>query len=260
MKIKNLDFLKMIYNGLLIGMPSFASNPINKNNILAPMCVNKYSTYINYRLNENQVNYMNDYLELYTDKLKLIPLKMNLYENPSYYISVNIYNCTSPIFVDKRNITRCEINTYVEDNDGTKGTIILDYLSNGLSLDPLNIFKSENDIKFSKNDKKILIDCLSERDDIDLRLNFSIEKYNRYNVNGKLIDYTDNIYYKNGIMDKIYYDSTLTKAVIKQPIFYQNQVFKYKDMYFDKIASVFYFDNNLNFVGSVWDNLYKINK
>ena len=46
MKIKNLDFLKMIYNGLLIGMPSFASNPINKNNILAPMCVNKYSTYI----------------------------------------------------------------------------------------------------------------------------------------------------------------------------------------------------------------------
>ena len=97
-----------------------------------------------------------------------------------------------------------------------------------------------------------------EKDEIDLQLNFSIEKYNRYNVNGKLIDYTDNIYYKNGIMDKIYYDSTLTKAVIKQPIFYQNHIFKYKDMYFDKIASVFYFDNNLNFVGSVWDNLYKI--
>ena len=32
-----------------------------------------------------------------------------------------------------------------------KGTVILDYVSNGLSLDPLNIFKKENSIFFTKN-------------------------------------------------------------------------------------------------------------
>lgn len=259
MKIKNLDFLRFIYNGLLMGMPSFTYNPINKNNLLAPMCVNKFSTYINFKLNDNQVNYMNDYIDLYTDSLELIPLKMSLYDRHSYYISVNIYNCTSPVFPDKRNITRCEINTYVKNKDGTKGTIILDYLSNGLSLDPLNVFKKQNNIEFKNTNKKFIIDCLSIDDEIDLRVNFSIDKYNRYNVNDKLIDYTDNIYYKNGIMDKIYYDSTLTKAVIKQPIHYQNNIFKYRDMYFDKVSSIFYFDNDLNFVGSIWDNIYKLN-
>ena len=36
-------------------------------------------------------------------------------ENASYYISVNIYNCTSPLFslFTNKPVTRCEINTYV---------------------------------------------------------------------------------------------------------------------------------------------------
>ena len=33
----------------------------------------------------------------------------------------------------------------------------------------------------------------------------------------------------------------------------------YKDIYFDKVSSIFYFDNDLNFVGSIWDNIYKLN-
>ena len=72
----------------------------------------------------------------------------------------------------------------------------------------------------------------------------------------ELIDYTDNIYYKNGIMDKIYYDSSLTRANIKQTNFISNFIFKYRDLEFDNIDSIFYFTDELRFVGSVWDNIY----
>tara|TARA_B100001093_G_C26684213_1_gene951839 strand:+ start:342 stop:1118 length:777 start_codon:yes stop_codon:yes gene_type:complete len=258
MYISPIEKLRLIYNGLLMGMPSFAYNPINKNNLLAPMYVQQYSTYVNFKLDNNQVNYINNYIKDYTDKLELIPLKMNLYEKPSYYLSVNIYNCTSPVFLNNKNITRCEINTYVKNKDGTYGTIILDYLSNSLSLDPLNIFKKEDLIYFNKVGDNILLDCNSKKEKIYLTVDYSTIKYKNYDVSKKLIDYTDNIYYKNGIMDKIYYDSTLTKAYVKQPKEVRSHFFIYKDLYFNDIDSVFYFDNKLNFVGSIWDNLYKI--
>ena len=258
MYIPKLDKLKLIYNGLLMGMPSFAYNPINKNNLLAPMQVNKYSTYLNFKLNNEQVNYINTYIENYNSNLKLIPLKMNLYDKPEFYLSVNIYNCTSPVFINNNNITRCEINTYVKDKDGTKGTLILDYLSNGLSLDPLNIFKKKDMIDFKKSNNNILIDCNSKSEQIYLIAEYNLSKYSNFNIGEKLIEYTDNIYYKNGIMDKIYYDSTLTKAIIKKPKKISNYYFIYKNLYFDKIDSIFYFENRLNFVGSIWDNLYKI--
>ena len=258
MYIPQLDKLKLIYNGLLMGMPSFAYNPINKNNLLAPMDVKQYSTYLNYKLDNEQVNYINNYISKHTDNLKLIPLKMNHKENSEYYLSVNIYNCTSPVFINNKNITRCEINTYVENIDGTKGTLILDYLSNGLSLDPLNIFKKSDLISFNKINNNILIDCNSKIEKIYLSIQYNLLKYSNYNIGDKLIEYTDNIYYKNGIMDKIYYDSTLTKAIIKKPKHISNHFFIYKNLYFDTIDSIFYFDNRLNFVGSIWDNLYKL--
>ena len=45
MHITNNRLLKTIYTGLLAGMPSFTFNPINRVNLLAPLTVEKYSTY-----------------------------------------------------------------------------------------------------------------------------------------------------------------------------------------------------------------------
>ena len=92
MYISPIEKLRFIYNGLLLGMPSFAYNPINKNNLLAPMCVQQYSTYINFKLDSKQVTFINNYINEYTDSLELIPLKMNLYEKPAFFLSVNVYN------------------------------------------------------------------------------------------------------------------------------------------------------------------------
>ena len=68
-----------------------------------------------------------------------------------YYLSLNIYNCTSPVFLNDKVTTRFEINTYVND-ECRKGTLIIDYLSNELSMDPVNIFKRLSSLSYS-NDK-----------------------------------------------------------------------------------------------------------
>lgn len=286
MHITNSRLLKAIYTGLLAGMPSFIFNPINRVNLLAPLKVEQYSTYLNFKLDDKQVKYLNNYISEYNynnpididnnnklDNLQLIPLKMGVFQQPAYYISVNIYNCTSPIFMSNIPIIRCEINTYVKNMRGERGTMIIDYLSNAISMDPVNIFKQPDNIIFDKQNKilkntqskntqsknkleSISIKCYSKREKIDLHVDFDIDNYKILKIGNKLIDYTDNIYYKNGIMDKIYYDTTLTRAKIYQPKNSRDFRFIYRDLSFNKIDSIFYFDNPLNFVGSMWDNIY----
>ena len=59
----NNNFLKIFYNALLTGMPGLMNNPINKNILHAPFIVNAGSTYINYKLEDFQINKINDFLE-----------------------------------------------------------------------------------------------------------------------------------------------------------------------------------------------------
>jgi len=254
--MRNQNLLKLFYKTMLIGLPQYIYNPINNNNFLAPLTVKPFSTYVNFKLHEEQVDYLNKYIKKYSDSLTLVPLKISKYEFPTYYINVNIYNCTSPILMSNDNIIRCEINTYVKNADGTLGTLILDYVSNGLSLDPIDMFKSSNKITFLKENGYNIILCDSPKQDICLDLSYSILNAKDFKMSKELVDYTDNIYYKNGIMDKIYYDSSLTRAKIKESNFISNFIFKYRDLEFDRIDSIFYFEDELRFVGSVWNNLY----
>ena len=256
MYVHNPNFLKLFYKVMMLGLPQYIYNPFSNNNFLAPLSVKPYSTYVNFKLKEDQVDYLNKYIKKYSDKLTLVPLKISKYEFPSYYINVNIYNCSSPILMSDDNIIRCEINTYVKNIDGTLGTLILDYVSDGLSLDPLNLFKKSNRIEFLKENGYNIIQCNSNKQDICLDLSYSTLNSEKFKISKDLIDYTDNIYYKNGIMDKIYYDATLTRASVKETNFISNFVFTYKDLEFDKIDSIFYFEDELKFVGSVWDNIY----
>ena len=69
-------------------------------------------------------------------------------------------------------------------------------------------------------------------------------------------EFSDIIYYKNGIYDKLYYDSSLVKAVIEEPYIIQDSVFYYRNMCFYEPDSVFYFKHPISFVGSMWDNVF----
>ncbi len=51
MKIVNKPFLQFIYSCLLCGVPQYSMNPLNQNRILAELNVEKYSSYITYKLN-----------------------------------------------------------------------------------------------------------------------------------------------------------------------------------------------------------------
>ena len=253
--MKHLPFLKLVYRGLLTGMPMFTYNPITKNNLHSPFTVKPYSTYINYKLNNNQVNWLNDYIHEYNKNIELVPIQLAKYDNPEYYLSINIYNATSPIMLTNKDIIRCEINTYIKMKDGTLGTLILDYVSNTLSMDPINIFKKNiNQIKFYNDLNINILYVNSIEDDILLDFNYKITNDNFY-ISNKLIEFTDLAFYKNGIADKVYYDSTLGSAVTKYGEIILPTIFKYKNMEFLKPDSVFYFDKSLNFIGSMWNNL-----
>ena len=256
MKIANKPLLQFIYSCLLCGVPQFSMNPINQNRILTELNIKPYSTYINYRLNDNHVNLLNNYVKEFSDELNIVPIQISKYENPHYYLSINMYNCTSPIMMTDGNLVRCELNTYVKTSDGILGTLILDYVSNTLSMDPVNIFKKEvKNIKFVNNKitNKLFID--SPNDNIFLDLKYKLTNDNFY-ISDKLVEFTDLAYYKNGVADKVYYDSTLASAVTKYGNILKGSVFKYKDMEFYYPDSVFYFDSSLNFIGSVWNNLH----
>jgi hypothetical protein len=67
----NKGILKFVYTALLTGMPSLTYNPINKNILHAAFDVNQYSTYLNFRLNDNEINTITKFIEKIMMILKL---------------------------------------------------------------------------------------------------------------------------------------------------------------------------------------------
>ena len=258
MQINPRFLLKTLYKTISLTLPNVMYSPLNNNRLYVPIDIKPHSTYINFKLNSEQVNNLNSYIGSFNDSLSIVPIK--LYENgpANNYLSVNIYNSTSPVFMTDTNIIRCELNTYVMDSSGTKGTLILDYMTDGPSMDPVSLFKKNEYLKkivFNKNDNDIFnIFCKSYLSDIYLNINFSNNGIYKKKLSNELLEYTDNIFYKNGILDKVYYDNTLINPILVD-VNISNVTFIYKNMILDDLDSVFYFKNNLNFVGSMWDNL-----
>lgn len=251
------SFLKLFYNFMLGGMPSLTANPINKNVLHAPFLVNSYSTYINYRLNNNQYNRIKHFLRENDNNFDMLDTAILKKTNREYFLSINIYNCTSPVFdfLTDGPATRCEINTYVVDKNDLKGTLIMDYVSNVVSLDPDNLFKKKGNIKFEKKDD--IIRGYADNNNFNLEFNYN-SNYNidTHRLSSKLIRFTDVIFYNCGLYDKLYYDSSLIENNIINC--YENDVkFNFLDLQFDEVHSVFYFEKNINFIGGMWANIFK---
>ena len=255
--VNSNQFLKFIYNALLTGMPSLMNNPINKNILHAPFTVNKYSTYINYKLDEEKIIRINEFLENKNNGLSLSTTKLLENSNEDYYLSINIYNCSSPLFdfLGTSTATRCEVNVYVKDENNEESTLIIDYESNILSLDPENLFKKSSNIVFNEDYDFINGEIYSK----NFMLDFYYNKNNYYSskLDEKLIKLSDKIYYTNGYYDKLYYDSSLIHNKIKKIKELDFDInFKFLGLEFNNINSVFYFENKINFVGGLWHNIY----
>lgn len=270
-----LNLLKFVYRGILTGMPLVAYNPITKTTLHVPFTIKPQSTYVNYKLDQSQVNELNDYIHGYDPTMDIVNVKLLSNEmDRAPYLSVNIYNCSSPIFFNENNdITRLEVNTYVQKwNETSKtydyGTLILDYTSNELSMDPIHLFKSKEDIRFKSEYSDNIhyntsIHCMSAKDELDLHIDFMPWFHNEVmnkniSIHEDLIQYSDAIYYKNGIYDKLYYDSSLTNAPIEVPSMIMRSDFYYKGMIFDEPDHVFFFTRPIFFVGGMWDNVFSL--
>lgn len=258
MILPKIGLLKILSNTLFSGMPMITYSPLSTQPLHAPLTVNEGSLYLNFKLNQFETNYLNEYIHLFNNTLNIVPVKIHEDDYPNNYLSINIYNCTSPIFMSNKKITRCEINTYVTDSYNNKGTLIIDYLCNDLSMDPVNIFKQRSKVNFNIKDIYSYLDCESVKEKINLKLNYTTFNWKPFKLSENLIEYTDNIYYKNGIIDKLYYDTSLTKADTRTPSHVYNLTFRYKDLIFNEVDSIFYFQNKINFVGSIWHNLYDL--
>lgn len=248
---------KYVYKLFMNAFPFLTHNPFTDNRFHTSFLVHPKSTYINYKLNDTQFNKIKKFINSYDNNFKIMPLQLDD-QTKDKFLSINIYNCSSPLFSflgGNKNITRCEINTYVIDKiTEEKGTVILDYDSNFLSMDPINIFKIPGNTIFKNKNNNII--CKAESDYFKFNCNYGIKK-NDQNcfVNDELHEYSDNIFYNNGIFDKLYYDSSLTLAKIKQPKNIKNLNFEFCDIIFDKPYSIFYFKNEIRFSGVMWNNI-----
>ncbi len=248
-----MKLLKFFYSGLLTGMPSIVYNPFTRANIHVPFNVLPESLYINYKLTPEEKNVVENYISEKNLKFNMEKITMQKNIKSGYYLSLNIYNCTSPVFLNSKETTRFEINTYVND-ECQKGTLIVDYLSNELSIDPVNIFKRLSSLTYSNN--KIV--GKSKSQEIYLETKICIDPVNDEYVfiTDDLTDYSDNIFYMNGIYDKLFYDASLTKAILKKPTLCDLN-FTFLNITFSEPESVFYFENQIDFVGGVWYNIFK---
>ena len=267
-----LNLLRFVYRGILTGMPPITYNPITKTPLHVPFCIKPKSTYVNFKLSSSDVSTIQHYIHDHDPNMNMVPIKMLSDEtSPSYYLSVNIYNCSSAIFFNgMEDITRMEINTYIQkwnpDKENyEKGTLILDYTSNALSMDPIHIFKQKESLTFLQSETKYIIHSMSLEDDIDFRIQFIpwivVHKYPKImkrTIDDNLIDFSDAIYYKNGIYDKLYYDTSLVRATIDEPYVINNTLLQYRGMVFYQPDSVFYFTHPISFVGSMWDNVFSL--
>tara|TARA_A100001011_G_scaffold382775_1_gene453093 strand:+ start:6304 stop:7155 length:852 start_codon:yes stop_codon:yes gene_type:complete len=254
--------LKTVYKTLLLGIPQIIYNPFLESNLLVPLEVKETSTYINYNLHANDVCKLSNYIHRYNDSLELVPIKILNDDKEDYYLSINVYNCTSSIFLTNEEVTRCEINTYIIDGNGNYGTLIIDYITNGQSMDPISLIKlpEKNKIcSFIKLDDNYEIKSFSVLNQLNLTVQFDTNENDTIcKLDDSLLKYTDNIFYKDGILDKLYYDESLVYADTFQPL--AKVSFEYRNLELSKPSSVFYFKKKINFVGSMWHNLYKIRR
>ena len=250
---------KVSINSMLTGMPTVMNNPYNKNTLHAPFKVDRLSVYINYKLTTSQYESINRYLDDNKSTLKLRKTSILKDDNQDFFLSINIYNCTSPLFsiVTQEPVTRCEINTYIIDNTDNIGTLILDYASSQVSLDSFNLIKMpDKQINYIQQQANRLRGYVKQK---NIDFNFTIdlnEKLYRDRLSQDLIKYTDRIYYLDGIYDKLYYDTTLLNNPITMINNNNNIEFKFLDSIYYSPDSVFVFSEPIDFVGGMWKNLF----
>ena len=130
----------------------------------------------------------------------------------------------------------------------------MDYISNIISLDPDNLIKFPNKLTFKKKDNQIIGNL--KNNNFNLKFNYDLTINSKFKkLSSDLIKKSDYIFYNYGIYDKLYYDSSLiNNKIIDLKKF--NVKFTFFDLELTDIHSIFYFKEDINFVGGMWENIF----
>jgi hypothetical protein len=268
-KYKNFEYNKVFsyiafsnYNPFKIFSKSFISNFNIKPN----------SLYINFELSLTQIEEINNNIPNY---LTITPISLLNNDKKKNIISINTYNVTSFLF-DNKIIPRLEINIYVKNKFTNKiGTLILIYTTNGFSFDPINLLTQKDELFL--NIKNNIINCKVNNKNLffETKINidnpeaskaithlWNIDNFKKRNLSKDLIIATDNIYYQNGIIEKMFYNSDFIYTKINELKNIKNIYFKFYftipgsniQLKFNKISSIFMFLDNIYFTTETWSN------
>ncbi len=248
------------YNSAYSYIAALNYNPFNiaQKSFITNFTVEPNSIYINYKLSKEQIN---DIQKNIPDYLSLIPIKLLKYDRKKYIISVNVYNVTSFLFGNNM-IPRLECNIYIKDKRNNNiGTMIIAYTTSATSFDPINLLKFGKKENLEYNIKENLINIKSNEDTFTFETNLNIKNKKLKYISNDLIKATDNIYYQNGIIEKIFYDSsfiynTVNLLKIKEQFNMLNFIIpgSNKELFFNKIDSIFLFPNKIYFTCKTWSN------
>jgi hypothetical protein len=268
-KYKNFEYNKVFsyiafsnYNPFKIFSKSFISNFNIKPN----------SLYVNFELSSTQIEEINNNIPNY---LTITPISLLNNDKKKNIISINTYNVTSFLF-DNKIIPRLEINIYVKNKFTNKiGTLILIYTTNGFSFDPINLLTQKDELFL--NIKNNIINCKVNNKNLffETKINidnpkaskaithlWNIDNFKKRNLSKDLIIATDNIYYQNGIIEKMFYNSDFIYTKINELKNIKNIYFKFYftipgsniQLKFNKISSIFMFLDNIYFTTETWSN------
>jgi hypothetical protein len=254
------------YNSAYTYIAGLNYNPFNiiKQSFITNFNVEPNSLYINYQLSKDQINQIKENIP---DYLEIIPIQLLENEKKKYLLSVNIYNVTSVLF-GKNVIPRLECNIYVKDKKTNEiGTMILSYTSTSVSFDPINLLKFGNKNNLIYNIENDIIKIQSHEKNFEFNLELDKKILNQKHLSKQLIRATDQIYYQNGIIEKMYYDSAFVFGKvncikINKNINSLNFFIPGSDITLDcdKIDSSFIFSDVISFTCKTWSNRNTINK
>ncbi len=249
------------YNLAYSSIAALNYNPLNiwNKSFISNFNIEPNSLYINYKLSKEQINEINYNIP---DYLEIIPIKLFRFGKKKYLISINVYYVSSFLFGNNL-IPRLECNIYVKDKRTNNiGTMIIDYTSPYISFDPINLFKiSEKNEEFNYHmyDNKIKIK--SKNNKFYFEIDTIIKKRKFINLSTDLIKITDNIYYQNGIIEKLYYDSAFIYNKVYLLNFNKNfNMLNFiipgsnSELFINKIDSAFLFPQKLTFTCKTWSN------
>ena len=167
------------------------------------------SIYINYPIRRQAAAAFRRHINL-ADGFSPCPMACLDGDTPRLMLTLNIYNVSGLV-----EGTRAEWSTYVKDENGVPRYMVLEARAANGSLDPVNLFTRPDDVTHALTGSRLRCSVVSG-DQARFECQINLRKNQRKATPAAAwIAANDYIYWRNGICDKTWYDSSLAAASVR---------------------------------------------